>query len=119
MPDTVEAKKDPHDLTGDQTRFIAELLGQNARWSASIHNAALDGQERASNEWAGRYLQLVRRLCFLLGDATKWDRETELFDRLDDIVGDQSFWPESAHDQLKRYRERLETEKAERDGIPV
>lgn len=116
MPDTVEAKKDPHDLTGDQTRFIAELLGQNARWSAAIHTAALDGQERASNEWAGRYLQLVRALDYVMADAAKWDRETDLYADLDEILGDQGYLPGSARDQLEHYRETLEKRKAEEES---
>lgn len=100
-------------LNGVDNEFLVSILTANANWSASIHNAALDGQERASNEWAGRYLQLVRSLGFLLGDLPKWEYESELFDRVDALLGDQGFWPSSAQDQILRYRERLEKEKAE------
>lgn len=106
---------DPGALTGDQARFIADLLGANARWSASIHAAALDGQERQSNDWAARYLRLVNRLEFLLGDVPLHEKETTLFERLDAILDQQSFYPDSAAEQIERYRENLERRKAEQD----
>lgn len=111
---TDESSADP--LEGVGSEFLVNILTANANWSASIHNAALDGQERASNEWAGRYLQLVRSLGILLGDLPKWEYESELYDRVDELLGDQGFWPSSAEDQILRYRERLEKEKADRDG---
>jgi len=113
---TAEETDDPGALSGDQARFIAEILGANARWSAGIHNAALDGQERASNEWAGRYLQLVQALDYLMADAAKWDRETDLFADLGDILSDQGYLPGSARSQLEHYQETLEKRKAEAEA---
>lgn len=112
---TSAPENDPHALSGDQTRFIAELLGANARWSSAIHNAALDGQERASNEWAARYIQLVDDLGFMLAETMKWERDTELYNRLGEALDEQGWWPSSAREQLAAYRERLEKEKAERE----
>lgn len=102
-------------LNGDQVKFIADILGQNARWSASIHNAALDGQERASNEWAQRYLNLVSRLEGIVLTAGKWDRGTELFERLGNVLDAQGFYPDLASDQLEAYRERLAREAVEEE----
>ena len=112
----VAEKRGP--LDGVDNEFLVSILTANATWSANIHSTALDGQERTSNEWAGRYLQLVRALGFLLADLPKWEYDSELFDRVDDLLGEQGFWPDFARDQIDRYRERLEKEKAERDGTP-
>lgn len=105
-------EEDPGALSGDQARFIADLLGANARWSASIHTAALDGQERSSNEWASRYLRLIQRLDQLLRTTAHYEMKTELFDQLENLVAAQSFWPEHAAEQIERYHQRLEKDKA-------
>lgn len=111
-PDVEAPAEDPGALTGDQARFVASLLGQNARWSASIHNAALDGQERASNEWAARYLALVQSLEFAFLALPVYERESILGERIDGILGAQSFYPDHAAEQIERYRARLEKRKA-------
>lgn len=108
----VTAVDDPNALTGEQVGFVADLLSANARWSASIHTAALDGQERASNEWAARYLRLVQRIGLLLEEVPLDETETLLFDRLAIILDGQGHYPHSAQDQLDRYRERLERDKS-------
>lgn len=98
----------PGGLTADEASFLGQVLTANANWSASIHNAALDGQERASNEWAERYLSLASLLDHLLSTATWDERETELFRRLGYLAESQGHLPSSAADQLDRYRDRLE-----------
>lgn len=116
-----EVEEGPTLLPGASTEdseFLVSIFAANANWSAGIHNAALDGQERASNEWAERYSRLARRLEMLLLTAGKWDRDTELFEELAILCDAQSFWPGHAEEQVECYRERIEKEKAERDGIP-
>jgi hypothetical protein len=103
-------------LSGDEVSFVAQILAANARWSASIHTAALDGQERASNEWAARYLDLVSALESVLMTTKGWELDTVLYERLGRIVDRQSFWPDHAHEQIERYRERLRKERAEAEG---
>lgn len=99
-------------LNAEEVDFVASLLTANASWSASIHNAALDGQERASNQWAARYLRLVEHLDTILLTTTNFERDTFLYDRLRDALGSQSFYPAHAGEQIERYRERLAEEKA-------
>jgi len=101
-------------LTGDQVEFLGQVLTANASWSASIHELALDGQERTAAEWAERYSKLAHRLDFILRDAHKWDRETELFDRLCNTLDAQGFYPEFADESVARYRERLAEREAEK-----
>jgi len=103
-------------LDGDQVAFLGRVLSANARWSASIHNAALDGQERASNEWAQRYLNLAAALDGILRHANWRETETDLYDRLARLSERQGFYPGLAAEQLEQYRERKEREAAEHEA---
>ena len=100
-------------MSGENVAFLTSLLAANASWSASIHNAALDGQERASNEWAARYLSLVKRVENLARRAWRLT-PTELSEELNYIAQSQGFYPDLAGDQLNRYRERQQAEKEAR-----
>ena len=110
MSDTLEAEAKPvkDGLTGAELNFVGQLLTTNAAWSADIHNRALDGQERASNEWAQRYLNLVIGLERILDTTKGWERDTRLFERLNRTSAMQSFYPHQAAEQIARYEERLE-----------
>lgn len=113
MPDTMttdESSTGP--LNGVDNEFLVNILTANANWSASIHNAALDGQEHASNEWAARYALLAARIELLLDSTDRWEEETVLYARLGVIASEQGFWPSSASEQVARYRERLDERKA-------
>lgn len=115
MSTAVEPEAERRGLSAGEADFLGQILTANANWSASIHNAALDGQERASNEWAQRYLNLSTALEHVL-DTVQWqERDTMLFDRLARISDRQGFYPGLATDQIERYRERLESEKREKD----
>jgi hypothetical protein len=101
-------------LTGEQVDFLGKVLGANAAWSAGIHEAALDGQERQAAEWAQRYVALHWQLRHVLGKVPAYERETELFTALADVVDDTVWWAEHAGDAVAHHFERTQRRKAER-----
>lgn len=121
MTDTVEDVAQDEDtvptqdgLEGEQVDFLAKVLGANAAWSAAIHEAALDGQERDAAQWAQRYVALHWQIRHALRKARAYERETEMFTALADIVDDTAWWAEHAEGTIAHHFERTRRRQAER-----
>lgn len=98
---------------GETLKFIGALLTANARQSTAVHDRVLDNYEEDRATWAGRYLALVRALERIGVTTSLHERDTDLFDRIDDLLANQGYYPSFASDVLERYEERKLMREAE------
>lgn len=102
-------------LTGEDTKFLGQVLAANASWSAAIHEAALDGQERQAAEWADRYQRLHGSLERILCRAPLFLRDTVLYNELCSLAADTGFLADLAGERVQSWGERALTRAAEKE----
>jgi len=98
---------------GDTLKFIGAVLTANARQSATVYDRVLDNYEEDRATWAARYLRAIQALESIARTTSLHERDTDLFDRIDDLLADQGYHPSSADDVIERYAERTLMREAE------
>ncbi|SDH39224.1 hypothetical protein [Microbacterium sp. 77mftsu3.1] len=98
---------------GKTLKFIGDVLTASARQTTAVYDRVLDNYEEDRATWAARYLRAIQALESIARTTSPHERDTDLFDRINDLLADQGYYPSSASDVLERYEERKLMREAE------